>query len=80
MFAMSRPNKKDRTSPKSNSSTESADESRDRPGMPDETSVVSEKTFTSPKGKRYRIIKTDEKDPYDTPLLSEEQRSQRADP
>jgi hypothetical protein len=37
------------------------------PGLPDKETVVSERTFTSPKGKRYRIIRTTEKDPYDPP-------------
>ncbi len=36
-----------------------------RPGLPDETSVVSEKTFTSPKGTIYRILTTNERDPYE---------------
>jgi hypothetical protein len=36
-----------------------------RPGLPDPRSVVSETTFVSPKGKRYRILKTTERDPYD---------------
>ena len=36
-----------------------------RAGMPDEASVVSEQTFTSPKGTVYRILTTTEKDPYD---------------
>jgi len=48
--------------------------------MPDETSILSEKAFTSPKGKKYRIIKTDETDPYDAPLPSKERRGERADP
>jgi hypothetical protein len=38
-----------------------------RPGMPDEESIVSKKPFTSPKGRRYQIIETDETDPYDQP-------------
>jgi len=38
-----------------------------RPGLPDPSSIVSVKTFTSPKGKRYRIIETDERDGYDPP-------------
>jgi hypothetical protein len=42
-------------------------ESQPNPGLPDPATVVSERTFTSPKGKRYRIIKTTEKDPYDPP-------------
>jgi hypothetical protein len=77
---VSRPDKKDRTSSASNGSPESADESRARPGLPDEASVLSEKAFTSPKGKEYRIIKTDETDPYDAPLPPKEQRGDGADP
>jgi hypothetical protein len=77
---VSRPDKKGRTSNKSNGSPESAAESRGRPGMPDESSVLSEKVFTSPKGNEYRIIKTDETDPYDAPLPPKEQRGERADP
>jgi hypothetical protein len=38
-----------------------------RPGLPDPSSIVSVKTFTSPKGRRYRIIETDEPDAYDAP-------------
>jgi hypothetical protein len=41
------------------------------PGMPDESSVIAEKTFTSPKGTRYRILKTTETDPYDPPARPE---------
>jgi hypothetical protein len=41
-----------------------------RPGLPDSASVVSVKTFTSPKGNRYRIIETNETDAYDPPLGS----------
>jgi hypothetical protein len=41
---------------------------RDRPGLPDPASVVSERDFVSPKGARYRIIRTTETDPYDPPL------------
>jgi len=37
------------------------------PGLPDKATVVSEREFTSPKGKRYRIIRTTERDPYDPP-------------
>jgi hypothetical protein len=64
---MSKAAKKDAcASHKSNGAPESA-EGRDRPGMPDNASVLSEKAFKSPKGKHYRIIRTDEKDPYDAP-------------
>ncbi len=38
-----------------------------RPGLPAESSVLSEKTFTSPGNKRYRIITTSERDAYDPP-------------
>jgi hypothetical protein len=38
-----------------------------RPGLPAESSIVSEKTFTSPGNKRYRIITTSERDSYDEP-------------
>jgi len=40
-------------------------EGKERLGMPNEKSVLSEKTFTSPKGKRYRILETDEMDEYE---------------
>ncbi len=35
------------------------------PGLPDPETVVSERLFVSPKGRRFRIITTTEKDPYD---------------
>jgi hypothetical protein len=35
------------------------------PGLPDKERVISERTLVSPKGKRYRIIRTSERDPYD---------------
>jgi hypothetical protein len=37
------------------------------PGLPAPESIVSETEFTSPKGAKYRIIKTTETDPYDKP-------------
>jgi hypothetical protein len=43
-----------------------ADSTRPRnPGRPDPKTVVSERTLVSPKGRRYRVITTTEKDPYD---------------
>ena len=36
-----------------------------RAGLPDEASVISEATLTSPKGTTYRILRTNEKDPYE---------------
>jgi len=35
------------------------------PGLPDPKTVISERTFVSPKGTRFRILRTTEKDPYD---------------
>ena len=74
---MSQADKKNtRASSTSNSATESA-EGQGRPGLPNKASVLSEKEFTSPKGKHYRIIRTDEMDPYDAPVDSKKQCSQR---
>jgi len=74
---MSQADKKDaRASHTSNGVTESA-EGKGRPGMPKKASVLSEKEFKSPKGKRYRIIRTDEMDPYDAPVDSKKQHRQR---
>jgi hypothetical protein len=74
---MSQSNKEGaRASHTSNGVTESA-EGKGRPGMPNKTSVLSEKVFVSPKGKHYRIIRTDEMDPYDAPVCPKKQRSQR---
>jgi hypothetical protein len=56
-----------RASHKSNGATEPFSREKGRPGMPKEESILSEKAFRSPKGKRYRIIRTDETDPYDAP-------------
>jgi hypothetical protein len=36
-------------------------------GLPAPESIVSEAEFVSPKGAKYRIIKTSETDPYDKP-------------
>ena len=60
----------------SNGPTESA-EGKGHPGIPNKASVLSAKVFTSTKGKHYRIIRTDETDPYDAPACPKEQRSQR---
>ncbi|HYP39729.1 MAG TPA: hypothetical protein VEX13_05145 [Chloroflexia bacterium] len=35
--------------------------------LPDPESIIAEVPFTSPKGNTYRIIITDEMDPYDEP-------------
>jgi hypothetical protein len=46
-----------------------------RPGLPDESTVVSEETFTSPKGRRYRILKTRQTDQYEEPREGSEEPS-----
>jgi len=35
------------------------------PGLPDPKTIVSERTVVSPKGQRFRIITTTDKDAYD---------------
>ena len=60
------PGKEDRKG--SGKSGENASPSEEtRPGLPDPSSVVAETVFVSPKGRRYRILRTDEKDAYDPP-------------
>jgi hypothetical protein len=44
-----------------------AKKQQERPGLPAESSVLSEKTFISPGNKRYRIITTSERDACDEP-------------
>lgn len=38
-----------------------------RPGLPDPATVVGERVLVSPKGRRYRILETTERDPGDPP-------------
>ena len=45
-----------------------------RPGLPDEASILGSKSFKSPRGKTYRIIRTNERDPYDPPAADEEKK------
>ena len=44
---------------------------RRRKVVPDPATVVAEEDFVSPKGGRYRIVKTRQMDEYDTPPPSE---------
>jgi hypothetical protein len=44
-----------------------------RAGLPSAASIEAEKTFTSPGGKHYRLIKTAEMDPYAPPETPAEQ-------
>ena len=70
---MSRADKKDACASHTSKGTTESVKAEGRPGMPNKASVLSEKAFTSPKGKRYRIIRTDEIDSYDAPVSREEQ-------
>jgi hypothetical protein len=45
------------------------------PGLPDPGAIVSETVLVSPKGRRYRILRTDEKDAYDPPENPQGKRS-----
>lgn len=38
-----------------------------RPGLPRPASVIGTATLISPKGNIYRVLQTDERDPYDPP-------------
>ncbi len=42
-------------------------EEKTNPLLPDPDSIVAEVTFTSPKGKKIKIIRTDERDEYEQP-------------
>jgi len=48
-----------------------------RAGLPDPASVVSEGAFTSPKGVRYRVLRTTETDAYDQPAAPPPKRGRR---
>ena len=50
-----------------------------RPGLPAPESVVSETDFTSPTGRKYRIIHTTETDPKDKPEPKRPKRGSRRD-
>jgi hypothetical protein len=79
---MSQAHKKEedaRASHTSNGGAEGSDKVGGRPYLPNKASVLSEKEFTSPTGKRYRIIRTDETDPYDAHGRPKKQPGQRDD-
>jgi hypothetical protein len=79
---MSQAHKKEedaRASHTSNGSVTGSDKVEGRPYLPNKASVLSEKEFTSPTGKRYRIIRTDETDPYDAHGPRKKQPGQRDD-
>ena len=45
-----------------------------RPGLPDPKEIVAERSFVSPKGTRYRILRTDERDAYENDEAPERKR------
>jgi hypothetical protein len=47
-----------------------------RPGLPDPSTVVAEETMTSPKGRRYRILRTRQIDAYEDVAEADAERSQ----
>jgi hypothetical protein len=57
--------KKKKTKVTSEKKNVSKTEKPRRAGLPAPDSIISEVTFTSPKGNKYRIIKTTEQDAYD---------------
>ncbi len=61
------PRKKRATGRKEKASAKSKPEPLPPHDLPDPESIIAEVPFTSPKGNTYRIIVTDEKDPYDEP-------------
>jgi hypothetical protein len=66
-----------RASHTKNGGVTGSDKVEGRPYLPNKASVLSEKEFTSPTGKRYRIIRTDETDPYDAHGRPKKQPGQR---
>jgi hypothetical protein len=53
--------------PAPNEGSDPAPKAQRRKRLPSADSIISEKTLTSPKGRVYRIIKTNQTDAYDEP-------------
>jgi hypothetical protein len=51
--------------PKREPTEQRAQARKRRPGLPNEASVLEDKEFRSPKGTKYRLLRTNEKDAYD---------------
>ena len=49
-----------------------------RPGLPKPDSITGERPFTSPRGTRYRILSTDEKDAYEENGTPKQARKKKA--
>jgi hypothetical protein len=52
-------------SPKPEPNTQRGQARKRRAGLPNEASVLEEREFRSPKGTKYRLLRTNEKDAYD---------------
>jgi hypothetical protein len=63
----------DRDSCRTEDGTLQFEEDSPPPWLPDEATIISEETFTSPKGRRYRILRTNLTDPDDRPATEEHQ-------
>lgn len=57
---------------KSDENARKVSETNVRQDLPEESSIVGEKIFISPKGNKYRIILTDELDEYEKPEIDSE--------
>jgi hypothetical protein len=51
--------------PKPEPTTQRSQPPKRRAGLPDEASVVEERELRSPKGTKYRLLRTNQKDAYD---------------
>ena len=52
-------------SPKPGPTRQRSQARKRRAGLPNEASVLEEREFRSPKGTKYRLLRTNEKDAYD---------------
>lgn len=51
--------------PKPEATKQHGQERKRRAGLPSEDSVLEEREFRSPKGTKYRLLRTNQKDAYD---------------
>jgi hypothetical protein len=59
------------------STRKEAPQRRTRSEIPRKTSIVATDTLVSPKGRRYTILETDQRDPYDDPGDGRRKRRRR---
>jgi len=71
------PQRRDKNNAGTGAPDESTDNSTGAPAdqdLPEKNSIVAEVPFTSPKGRTYKIIITDEKDAYEKPACTKKKR------